>query len=42
MNIIWNMKVSGDRNKSLSAKEYLDKIKPCLRDIIINLRKSDA
>ena len=32
---------SGDRNKNLSAKEYLGKIKPYLRDIIINLQKSD-
>ena len=32
---------SGDRNKNLSVKEYLDKIKPYLRDIIINLQKSD-
>ena len=33
---------SGDRNESLSVKEYLDKIKPYLRDIISNLQKSDA
>ena len=33
---------SGDRNKNLSVKEYLDKIKPYLRDIIINLQKSDT
>ena len=33
---------SGERNKNLSVKEYLDKIKPYLRDIIINLRKSDT
>ena len=33
---------SGDRNKNLSVKEYLDKIKPCFRDIIINLQKSDT
>ena len=32
---------SGDRNKNLSVKEYLDKIKPYVRDIIINLQKSD-
>ena len=31
----------GDRNKNLSVKEYLDKIKPYLRDIINNLQKSD-
>ena len=33
---------SGDRNKNLSVKEYLDQIKPYLRDIIINLQKSDT
>ena len=33
---------SGDRNNSLSVKEYLDKIKPYLRDIKINLQKSDT
>ena len=33
---------SGNRNKNLSIKEYLDKIKPYLRDIIINLQKSDT
>ena len=33
---------SGDRNKSLLVKEYLDKIKTYLRDIIINLQKSDT
>ena len=29
---------SGDRNKNLQVKEYLDKIKSYLRDIIINLQ----
>ena len=33
---------SGDRNKNLSLKEYLDKIKPYLRDIVINPQKSDT
>ena len=33
---------SGDGNIKLSVKEYLDKIKPYLRDIIINLQKSDT
>ena len=33
---------SGDRSKKLLVKEYLDKIKPYLRDIIINLQKSDS
>ena len=35
-------KSSGDKNKNLSVKEYLDKINPYLRDIIINLQKSDT
>ena len=33
---------SGDRNKNLSVKENLDKTKSYLRDIIINLQKSDT
>ena len=33
---------SSDRNKNLSVKECLDKNKPYLRDIIINLQKSDT
>ena len=33
---------SGDRNKNISVKEYLNKIKRYLREIIINLQKSDA
>ena len=33
---------SGDINKNLSVKEYLDKIKPYLRYIIIDLQKSDT
>ena len=41
---VWNnnfikYKSSAVRNKNLSAKEYLDKINPYLRDII-NLQKS--
>ena len=32
---------SGDTNKNLSVNEYLDKLKPYLRDIMINLQKSD-
>ena len=31
-----------DRNKSLSVEEYLNKIRPCLKDIINNLRKSNT
>ena len=33
---------SDDRNKNLSVEEYLNKIKPHLRDTIINFQKSDA
>ena len=36
------MKVVVIVNKSLLVKEYLVKIKPYLRDIIINLQKSDT
>ena len=32
---------NGDRNKTLSVKEYLDEIKPYLKDIN-NLKKSDS
>ena len=38
--IISNMKVNVDKSKNLSVKEYLNEIKPCLRDIIVDLRKS--
>ena len=31
-----------DRNKNVSLEEYLNKIKPYLRDIIIDLQESDA
>ena len=31
-----------DRNKNLSLKEYLDKVKPNLKDIIIDLQESDT
>ena len=33
---------NSDRNKNLSLKEYLDKIKPYLSDIIIDLQNSDT
>ena len=33
---------NGDRNKTLSIKEYLDGINPYLKDIINNLKKSDT
>ena len=32
---------NGKKNKNLSVQEYVDEIKPYLRDIIINLQKSD-
>ena len=31
---------NGDRNKTLSVEEYLNKISPYLKDIINNLKKS--
>ena len=40
----WNntcIKYDGDGNKNVSVKEYLNKIKPYLRDMIIDLQKSD-
>ena len=33
---------NSDRDKTLSVKEYLNKIRPYLKDIINNLEKSDA
>ena len=33
---------NGDRNKTLSVEEYLNKISPYLKDIINNLKKSGA
>ena len=35
-------KSNGDRNKTLSVEEYLTKIRPCLKDIINNLKKSNT
>ena len=32
----------GDRNKTISAEEYLNKIRPYLKNIINNLKKSDT
>ena len=32
---------NGERNKTLSVEEYLNKIRPYLKDIISNLKKSD-
>ena len=33
---------NGDRNKTLSVEEYLNKIRPYLKDIINTLKKSDT
>ena len=33
---------NGDKNRNLSLDEYLNKVKPYLRDIIIILQKSDT
>ena len=35
-------KSNDDRNKTLSVEEYLNKIRPYLKDIINNLKKSDT
>ena len=32
---------NGNRNKNLSIEEYLNRIKLCLMDIVIDLQKSD-
>ena len=32
----------GDTNKALSIEEYLDKIRPYIKDIINDLKKSDT
>ena len=34
--------INGHINKTLSVEEYLDKIRPYLKDIINNLKKSDT
>ena len=31
---------NGDRNKTLSVEKYLNKVKPWLKDVINNLKKS--
>ena len=38
-NIFIEYESNGYRNKTLSSKEYLNEIKPCLNDIINNLKK---
>ena len=35
-------KINGDRNKTLPIKEYLDVIKPYIKDIINNIQKCDT
>ena len=35
-------KSNGDRNKTLSVEEYPNKVRPYLKDIINNLKKSDT
>ena len=47
MSIFWsnsyiNYERNSDRNKILSFEEYLDKIRPSLKDVIDNLKKSDT
>ena len=47
VNNFWNNKYiecesNGDKNRNLSLDEYLNKIKPYLRNIIINLQNSDT
>ena len=34
--------IYSDRNKTLSVEEHLNKIRPYLKDIINNLKKSDT
>ena len=36
------MKVMCDKNKNLSVNEYLNEIKPYLKDIITDFQKSDT
>ena len=33
---------NGDRNKTLSTREYLDETKPYLKNLISNIKKSDT
>ena len=46
VNSFWNnnyieLEINGDKNRNLSLDEYLNKIKPYLKDIIIDLQSSD-
>ena len=47
MSIFWsnnyiNYERNSDRNKILSFEEYLDKIRPYLKEVIDNFKKSDT
>ena len=35
-------KSNGDRNETLSVEEYLNEIRPYLKDILNNLKKPDT
>ena len=35
-------KSNGDKNRILSVEEYLDKVMPCLKDIVNDPKKSDT
>ena len=35
-------KSNGDKNRILSVDEYLDKVMPCLKDIVNDPKKSDT
>ena len=44
---VWNnncieYEKNGDKNRNLSVDQYLNKVKPYLRNILINLQHSDA
>ena len=41
-NNYFEYETNGDRSKNLSLKEYLDKIKPCSKDMIIDFQESDT
>ena len=39
---MWNLHFNGYKDKNLPIEEYLNKIKPYLKDIMIDLQKSDT
>ena len=44
VNSFWNnnyIEINGDKYRNLSLDEYLNKIKPYLKDIIIDIQSSD-